>query len=378
MGMVGGGEGAFIGAIHRIAAAMDGEIELVCGCFSSESKRSSRSGLALNLRPERVYSDYVSMMVSEAALDAEKRMEFVAIVTPNHLHLPVAKAAFSHGFHVLSDKPATIDLNEANDLILSAEASGQLYGLTHTYLGYPMVQEARHRIANGEWGEVRKIIVEYSQGWLASSDGDVDNKQAAWRLDPQQAGASCCMGDIGIHAFNLAETISGLQVAQMCADIGPLVPGRELDDDGTVMLRFENGARGVLIASQISVGEENNLSLRVYGEHAGLVWRQEEPNTLLVKYNDRPTQIVRTGWSGATDLGLVRTPAGHPEGYLEAFANLYRQFAQGVRAHAEGSELDPKVGLSMPGLEDARRGMAFIDTVVKASAGGGKWHSLAS
>lgn len=378
MGMVGGGEGAFIGAIHRIAAAMDGEIELVCGCFSAESERSLRSGLALNLRPERVYSDYVSMMVSEAALAADKRMEFVAIVTPNHLHLPVAKAAFSHGFHVLSDKPATIDLNEVNELIHSAETSGQLYGLTHTYLGYPMVQEARHRVANGELGEVRKIIVEYSQGWLASSEGDVDNKQAAWRLDPQQAGASCCMGDIGIHAFNLAETISGLQVAQMCADIGPLVPGRELDDDGTVMLRFENGARGVLIASQISVGEENNLSIRVYGEHAGLVWRQEEPNTLLMKYNDRPTQIVRTAWSGATDWGLVRTPAGHPEGYLEAFANLYRQFAQGVRARAEGSELDPNVGLSMPGLEDARRGMAFIDTVVKASAGGGKWHSLAS
>jgi predicted dehydrogenase len=275
MGMVGGGEGAFIGAVHRLAAAMDGQIELVCGCFSSDPERSRRSGVALLLDERRVYSNYTDMM-----------------------------------------------------------ASGKLYGLSHTYLGYPMVQEARARVANGELGPIRKIIVEYNQGWLAASEGAADGNAAGWRMDPSQSGASCCMGDIGTHAFNLAESVSGLTVTELCADIGPLVPGHRLDDDGTVMLRFENGARGVLIASQISVGEENALIIRIYGDKAGLEWRQEEPNTLWLKHNDKPNERIRTAWagSGSASNSLTRTPAGHPEGYLEAFANLYLHFAERILA----------------------------------------------
>ncbi len=376
MGMVGGGDGAFIGAVHRIAAAMDSRVELVCGCFSGDPERALSSGQALGLETDRVYSDYHTMMGMEAALAADRRMDFVTIVTPNHLHLPVAKAAFEQGFHVLSDKPATLNLAEMKELMAVAESSGKLYGLTHTYLGYPMVQEARQRVERGELGTIRKLIVEYSQGWLAAAD-DPNNKQAAWRIDPRQAGESCCMADIGSHAFNLAEAISGLKVTELCADIGPLVPGRQLDDDGTAMLRFDNGARGVLIASQVSVGEENNLQIRIYGDRGGLQWQQEQPNSLKLMYNDQPAQIVRTGWSGTSEAScsLTRTPAGHPEGYLEAFANLYLQFAERIAASEEGR---PPAGLasSMPGLSDAYRGMAFIEAVVAASAGGDKWHSL--
>lgn len=363
MGMVGGGEGAFIGAVHRMAAALDGEIDLVCGCFSSDPERSLRSGQALGLSAARCYANYREMMAAEAALPAAERMEFVAIVTPNHLHLPVAAAALEAGFHVLSDKPATLNLAEARELLAAAESSGLHYALTHTYIGYPLVQEARARVLQGDLGAVRKVVVEYSQGWLA---GDADPSEL-WRLDPAKAGPSCCMGDIGTHAFNLAEAVTGLRVSALCADVGPLVPGRQLDDDGTAMLRFENGARGVLIASQVSVGEENNLSIRVYGEHAGLEWHQQEPNSLLLKYNDRPAQILRTGCPGIGDpaASLNRLPAGHPEGYLEAFANLYRQFAARLRGHADG--------LYQPGLEDAWRGMAFIDTVLASSAAGGRW-----
>ncbi len=366
MGMVGGGEGAFIGAVHRMAAALDGEIELVCGCFSGDPERSLRSGQALGLSAARCYGNYLAMMAAEAALPAAERMEFVAIVTPNHLHLPVAAAALEAGFHVLSDKPATLNLVEARELMLAAGRSGLHYALTHTYIGYPLVQEARARVLHGDLGAVRKVVVEYSQGWLAA---DADPSEL-WRLDPAKAGPSCCMGDIGTHAFNLAETVTGLRVSALCADAGPLVPGRQLDDDGTAMLRFENGARGVLIASQVSVGEENNLSIRVYGEHAGLEWHQQEPNSLLLKYNDRPAQILRTGWPGVGDpaASLNRVPAGHPEGYLEAFANLYRQFAARLRGHADG--------LYQPGLEDAWRGMAFIDTVLASSAAGGRWRDI--
>jgi len=379
MGMVGGGEGAFIGAVHRIAAAMDGRIELVCGCFSSDAERSRRSGRALLLEDDRVYSDFSVMMASEAALPAELRMDFVAIVTPNHMHFPVAKAAFESGFHVLSDKPATRDLAEAKALTDIADASGKQYGLTHTYLGYPMVQEAKIRIANGELGEIRKLIVEYNQGWLASDEGEAGNKQAAWRVNPELAGASCCMGDIGTHAFNLAETITGLTAMQLCADIGPLVPGRVLDDDGTVMLRFDNGARGVLIASQVAVGEENGLTIRVYGEKAGLEWRQEEPNTLWLKYNDQPAARIRTSWPGSSETAdaMTRTPAGHPEGYLDAFANIYRQFTDPILAQEEHRTAS-STAEQMPGLSDARRGMSFIETVVTASASEQKWHNFKS
>ncbi|GAB3291898.1 Gfo/Idh/MocA family oxidoreductase [Parahaliea aestuarii] len=366
MGMVGGGEGAFIGAVHRMAAALDGQVELVCGSFSSDAERSARSGAALGLPAARCYADFASMMRSEAALPAEQRMEFVAVVTPNHLHLPVVKAALASGFHVFSDKPATFDLNEARELQALVSGSGLHYALSHTYVGYAMVQEARRRVLAGELGRVRKVVVEYSQGWLAGDAGE-----DLWRLDPARSGASCCMGDIGTHAFNLAETVTGLKIAELSSDIGPLVPGRQLDDDGTALLRFENGARGVLIASQVSVGEENNLSVRVYGERAGLEWRQQEPNSLILKSNEGPAQVLRAGWPGLGDgaLALGRIPAGHPEGYLEAFANLYRAFAAVVRGEADN-------GFHLPGLDEAFRGMAFVDTAVASSAAGGQWRAI--
>jgi len=377
MGMVGGGEGAFIGAVHRMAAAIDGEIELVCGAFSSNKERSLRSGAALHLPPERVYGTYDEMFAAEAMLPAEQRMQFVAIVTPNKMHFPVAKAALEAGFHVLSDKPATFNLEEALELRSIVQKTGQLYGLTHTYTGYPMVKEASVRVADGELGRIRKVVVEYPQGWLADRQEDEDNKQAAWRLDPKQAGISSCMGDIGVHAANLAEYVTGLKITEICADLTAFVDGRVLDDDGSILLRFEHGAKGVLFSSQISVGEENALKIRVYGEKGGLEWSQQEPNTLWLKWNDRPTEMLRTGAGYLSSLAAVntRTPMGHPEGYLEAFANIYMAFAGQVRAKAEGADCDDR-SADCPGIAEAVRGMTFIELVVTASASDTKWHSI--
>ena len=375
MGMVGGGEGAFIGAVHRMAAALDSEIELVCGAFSSDPARSRRSGAALCLPTDRVYDDYCAMMAAEAALPAAQRMQFVAIVTPNHQHFPVAEAALRAGFHVLSDKPATLNLDQALRLREVLSETGLLYGLTHTYTGYPLVKEARARVAAGELGNIRKIVVDYPQGWLADRQEDTGNKQAAWRLDPAQAGISSCMGDIGVHAANLAEYVTGLEISEICSDLCAFVPGRTLDDDGTVLLRFDNGARGVLGASQISVGEENALSLRVYGDKGGLEWRQQDPNTLWLKWPDRPTEMLRAGGAYLGDLAAAntRTPMGHPEGYLEAFANLYQAFAAHIRAREAGQAPDERAS-DCPGIESAIRGMAFIELAVAASASDVKWH----
>ncbi len=377
MGMVGGGEGAFIGAVHRMAAALDGEIELVCGAFSSDPERTARSGAALNLPADRVYSDFREMMKAEATLPALQRMQFVAIVTPNHLHFPVAEAALRAGFHVMSDKPATFNLEEALQLRNLVADTGLLYGLTYTYTGYPLVKEARARVAQGELGPVRKVVVEYPQGWLSDRQEAADNKQAAWRLDPQQAGVSSCIGDIGVHAANLAEYISGLQISDLCADLTAFVEGRTLDDDGTILLRFQGGARGLLHASQICVGEENGLSIRVYGERGALEWRQQEPNTLWLKWADRPTQELRTGGAYLGELaGLnTRTPMGHPEGYLEAFANLYMAFAGQIRARESG-EVPGLRAADCPGIDEAVRGMTFIELAVSASASEVKWHTF--
>ncbi len=377
MGMVGGGEGAFIGAVHRMAAALDGEIELVCGAFSGDPARAQRSGAALYLPRGRVYDDYRVMMEAEAALSAAERMQFVAIVTPNHLHFPVAEAALRAGFHVLSDKPATFNLDEALRLRDILSETGLLYGLTHTYTGYPLVKEARARVTAGELGEIRKIVVEYPQGWLADRQEDEDNKQAAWRLDPARAGVSSCMGDIGVHAANLAEYVSGLRITEICADLTAFVPGRTLDDDGAVLLRFDNGARGVLHASQVSVGEENALSIRLYGEKGGLEWRQQEPNTLWLKWPDRPAEMLRTAGGYLGDLATLntRTPMGHPEGYLEAFANLYLAFAGQIRAQEAGQAPDER-SMDCPGIDDAIRGMTFIELAVAASASNVKWHAF--
>ena len=379
MGMVGGGEGAFIGAVHRMAAAIDGDIELVCGAFSSDAECSRRSGAALLLPAERVYADYAAMMEGEAKLPADQRMQFVAIVTPNNTHYPIASLALETGFHVLSDKPATLSLQQALALQTQVQQSGLLYGLTHTYTGYPMVKEARQRISAGELGAVRKVIVEYPQGWLADSQETSGNKQAVWRLDPAQAGISSCMADIGVHAANLAEYVTGLKIAQLCADLTSFVEGRELDDDGSMLLRFDKGARGVLTASQVCVGEENSLRIRVYGEKGGLEWSQLEPNTLWLKWPDRPTEMVRSGadyLSAAARLN-TRTPMGHPEGYLEAFANVYMAFAGQVRAREQAVEPDQR-SQDCPGIEEAVRGMRFIELAVAASASDTKWHDFES
>jgi len=375
MGMVGGGEGAFIGAIHRLAARMDDQIELVCGVFSSDAQRSKSFGDTLFLDPQRCYSNYQEMFELETQLPKDKRMDFVAIVTPNHLHYPVAKQAINAGFHVISDKPATLTLHETLDLKQLLENKSSLYALTHTYTGYPMVKEARSRVSKGDLGTIKKIVVEYSQGWLASPN-DEDNKQAAWRLDPKRAGSSCCIGDIGVHAANLAEYISGSTISEVCSFLESTVDGRVLDDDGTVMLRFNNRAKGILISSQISVGEENNLRIRIYGDKASLDWSQQEPNSLKLAYPNKPSILIRTGVGELSEQAQshTRTPAGHPEGYLEAFANIYSNFALQIRDHGSANVTDSK--FDAPNIDDAVRGMAFIETVVAASKSDIKWHAI--
>ena len=378
-GMVGGGRGAFIGAVHRIAAALDQQIELVCGAFSSSAEKSKASGEDLFLPSERCYGSFEEMIKTEAQLPADKRMDFVAIVTPNHMHFPPAKLALEHGFHVLSDKPATFNLAEAKELAQLVKSTGKLYGLTHNYTGYPLVKQAREMVLNGTLGKIRKVVAEYPQGWLATKLEDSGQKQAGWRTDPTKSGAAGCVGDIGTHAENLAEYITGLKISELAADLTAFVEGRLLDDDANILLRFEGGAKGVLHCSQISVGEENNLNIRVYGENGGLEWHQKEPNTLLVKWLDKPMEVYRTanGYLGKAALAAGRTPPSHPEGYLEAFANIYKNFAAHIRARLENRALaadDP--ALDYPRIEDGVRGMAFIDAVVQSSKDNAAWTKL--
>jgi len=376
-GMVGGGRGAFIGGVHRIAANMDGQIELVCGAFSSDPQKSKDSGADFYLPANRCYGSFEEMIAGELALEPNQRMDFVSIVTPNHMHFPPAKAALEAGFHVLSDKPATLSLKEAKTLADIVKKSGKLYGLTHNYTGYPLVKQAREMVHNGTLGKIRKVVVEYPQGWLATRIEASGQKQAEWRTDPKRSGAAGCIGDIGTHAENLAEYITGLKIKELAADITSFVEGRALDDDGNVLLRFDNGAKGVLHASQISVGEENNLSIRVYGEKGGLEWHQNEPNTLLVKWIDQPMQVYRTanGYLGKAALAAGRTPPSHPEGYLEAFANVYRNFAGHIRHVIAGTTPDELV-LDYPKIEDGVRGMAFIEAVVASSKNNAAWTAL--
>lgn len=377
MGMVGGGRGAFIGAVHRIAANIDGQIELVCGAFSSEAQRSRDSGADFFLPPDRCYGTFEEMMQKEKGLSPDKKMDFVSIVTPNHMHFPPAKMALENGFHVLSDKPATFNLAEAKQLGEIVKRTGQLYGLTHNYTGYPLVKEAREIVQGGKLGKIRKIVVEYPQGWLATRLEASGQKQADWRTDPKRSGAAGCIGDIGTHAENLAEYISGLKIRELAADITTFVEGRALDDDGNVLLRFEGGAKGVLHSSQISVGEENNLNIRIYGEKGGLEWHQREPNTLLLKWLDQPMQVYRTanGYLGKNAAAATRTPPAHPEGYLEAFANIYKNFANHIRARLENRTPDA-VALDYPKIEDGIRGMAFIEAVVKSGHENAAWTKL--
>lgn len=364
MGMIGGGPGSFIGPIHRIAAELDREIELVAGAFSSDGARSREAGESYRIDPARAYPSLDAMLAAERQRD--DGIDFVSIVSPNFHHLPAARAALAAGIPVISDKPATATLAEARELAACVAAAGLPYALTHTYSGYPLVREARARVLAGALGQVRKIVVEYPQGWLA---GEAVGKQAEWRTDPARSGPGGCIGDIGTHAFQLAEFISGLKVTELLADLDAVVPGRAVDDDCTVLLRYENGARGVLLASQIEVGEMNGLRIRLYGEKGGLAWKQEVPNTLTLHTLDGRTEVIHAGGAqlGPDAASRTRTPTGHPEGYLEAFANLYRDFAAVLRGEAAPL---------LPGIEDALRGMTFVDTAVAASKARAGWVSL--
>ncbi len=374
MGMIGGGIDAFIGVVHRMAAALDGECDLVCGAFSSTPERSKKTGEALYLPPDRVYGTYEEMITREKELPEGERMDFVSIVTPNYLHFPPARMALENGFPVICDKPMTFSLDEAKQLEALVEKTGLLFGLTHNYTGYPLVKEARDMVRSGKLGKIRKIVVEYPQGWLATKLEDTGQKQAEWRADPKRSGIANCMGDIGTHAENLSEYITGLKITELCSDLTTFVEGRLLDDDGNVLLRFDNGARGILYASQISVGEENGLKIRVYGEKGGLEWVQLEPNTLIAKWMDRPAEIIRTGGGYLSNQSLINTrlPMGHPEGFIEAFANIYRNFILTLKSILNGKEPEQKY-LDFPSVRDGVRGMAFIETVVEASKSDTKW-----
>ncbi|MEO8794065.1 MAG: Gfo/Idh/MocA family oxidoreductase [Daejeonella sp.] len=376
MGMVGGGKDAFIGAIHRIAANMDGLIELVCGALSIRPEIARESGEMLYLPASRTYLTFEEMIEKESKLPEGERMDFLTIVTPNFAHFAPAMMALENGFHVVIEKPIAFTADEARQIKQKVEETGKILLLTHTYSGYPMVKQARAMVADNKLGKIRKIIVEYPQGWLSKLSEREGNAQAAWRTDPTKSGKSGSMGDIGTHAAHLAEYISGLKITQVCADLNVVVEGRNLDDDGNVLLKFDNGANGVLIASQIAAGEENALKIRVYGEKGGLEWAQMEPNTLIVKWLDEPAQILRAGsnYSSLSSYAThnCRTPGGHPEGYLEAFGNLYRNFAITLAAKMDGTE-PPKEALDFPTADDGLRGMAFIDTVVKSNLSSEKW-----
>lgn len=365
MGMVGGGPGAFIGPVHRIAAELDGKIELVAGAFSQSAERSRAAGEMYKIDPERAYADYGSML--EAERKRPDAIDFVAIVTPNHLHLPVAVAALDAGFPVMSDKPATATYAEAVELEKAVAKNGLPYGLTHTYAGYALVREARAMCASGQIGKVRKIAVEYLQGWLTKPIETSGQKQAAWRSDPAQSGAGGCIGDIGTHAFHLAEYVTGLRVEGVNASLLSVVKGRKLDDDCTALMRMNNDAQCVLMASQIAAGEGNGLRLRVYGEKGSLDWRQEDPNRLRVKWLDGPEEIRHAsgGYLSEDARSVTRLPGGHPEGYLEAFAVLYREFADALQAWKQGGKV--ALPATLPGIEAGVRGMRFIDRAIESS-----------
>jgi predicted dehydrogenase len=376
MGMVGGGKDAFIGAIHRLAANMDGLIELVCGALSIHPETAIESGKILFLPEDRTYLTFEEMLTKESKMPADKRMDFVTIVTPNFAHFAPAMMALDNGFNVVIEKPIAFTLDEAKQLQKKVNETGLILCLTHTYSGYPMVKQAKQMVKENAFGKIRKIWVEYPQGWLSKLSEREGNAQAAWRTDPKKSGKSGCMGDIGTHAAHLAEYISGLKITKLCADLNVMVEGRALDDDGNVLLKFDNGAAGVLMASQVAAGEENVIKIRVYGEKGGLEWSHSDPNTLLIKWLDEPTQILRAGANYANLSGFARhncrTPGGHPEGYLEAFANIYRNFAQTLTAKLNGTTASAE-SLDFPGVIDGIRGMAFIDTVVESSKSTEKW-----
>jgi predicted dehydrogenase len=375
MGFVGGGEGAFIGQAHRQAAGLDGGFELVCGAFSRDLQNNQRTAATLGLPASRCCNDWQHLLDTEAALPAEQRMELLVIVTPNHLHAPIASQALKAGFHVFSEKPAAMSLRELLALKEVVHSSSRLYGLAHTYLGYPMVWQARDMVRTGVIGAVRKVLVEYPQGWLSQDVAGQGNKQAGWRDDPQQSGLGGCIGDIGTHAFSLAEFVAGQPIERICAALGTHLPGRQLDDDVSVLFQMSDGASGVLIASQVCAGEENPLKIRVYGEKGALEWRQEEPASLIHRALDQPMRILRSGvgqpWLCEAATQRMRLPAGHPEGYLEAMANLYGDFARAIRGEVHGHEAP-----GVPGIGIGLRGMAFIEAAIANHRGNAKWTEL--
>ncbi|MFN3972376.1 MAG: Gfo/Idh/MocA family protein [Gemmobacter sp.] len=371
LGMVGGGRGAFIGAVHRIAARLDDHYELVAGCFSSDAEKSAASGADLGLDPGRTYGSFAEMAAREAR--RKGGIEAVAIVTPNHMHAPVAAAFLKRGIHVICDKPLTATLPEARGLAKAAEASGAIFALTHNYTGYPMVRQARAMVAAGDLGEIRLVQVEYVQDWLTEPLEETGQKQAAWRTDPAQSGKGGATGDIGTHAYNLACFVSGLELEALAADLQSFVPGRRVDDNGHVLMRFKGGARGMLWCSQVAPGNENALRLRVYGTKAGLDWAQEDPNYLWVTPLGAPRQRITRGGAGAGPEAarLTRVPPGHPEGYLEGFANIYAEAARAILARRSGAPVDPEV--TFPGIAEGLAGVAFVDACVRSSAKGAAW-----
>jgi predicted dehydrogenase len=373
MGMIGGGRKAFIGAVHRMAAQLDGLVELSCAALSSNPETAIASGKDIFLPEDRIYTSYEEMITKEKNLPENKRIHFVSIVTPNHVHFEPAMLALANGFHVVIDKPITLTLQEAKALQQKAKETGLMVCLTHTYAGYPMVKQAKYMFKNGDFGQVRKVCVEYPQGWL-SNPAPSDNKQAAWRADPSKSGISGCMADVGTHAAHLAEYISGLEITKICADLNIVVDGRALDDDGNVLLKFNNGANGTLMASQIATGEENALKIKVYGEKGSIEWHQMDPNNLIVKWLDHPMQIYRTGNAYNSEIAKfnTRTPSGHPEGYLEAFGNIYKNFALTLNAKLSG-ETPTDLMLDFPTVNDGVRGMAFLENVVASSKSDQKW-----
>jgi predicted dehydrogenase len=374
MGMVGGAAGSFIGPVHRMAAELDGAIELVAGAFSQDAERSRQAGLTYGITADRAYANYEEMMEQERK--RQDAIDFVCIVTPNHLHLPVALAALEHGFHVMSDKPATATLEEAHALEEAVRRTGLLYALTFTYTGYPLVREARQMARGGSLGKIRKAVVQYSQGWLSGSLEATGHKQAVWRSDPAQAGLGGAIGDIGVHAFNLLEYVSGHRVAEICADLSSVVAGRTLDDDCNVLLKLDNGAPGVLFVSQIAAGDRNDLQLHLYGEKGGLHWWQENPNRLELNWIGKPSQTLHAAGdylAPSTRLDF-RLPMGHPEGLVEAFANIYRDFAVAVRSRF--SDVAAQLSDIVPGIREGVRSMTFVERAVVSSRSRAGWVGL--
>jgi predicted dehydrogenase len=371
-GMVGGGQNAFIGAVHRMAANLDGQIELVAGAFSSDAKNSATTGEQLFLDPKRVYASYAEMAEREAALPENERIDFVSIVTPNFLHAPVATTFLKKGFHVVCDKPMTLTLKQAKALRETVRKSGKVFALTHNYTGYPMVKEARELVRSGRLGKILKVVAEYPQGWLLDKIEAEGQKQASWRLNPKKAGASSCLGDIGTHAENLGRYITGLEIESLCAEFTTFIPGRALEDDANLLLRYKGGAKGVLHCSQISCGEENNLNIRVYGTQGSLAWQQEHPNELKFIAKGEPAKILRRGNNYVSDTAkkFTRLPFGHPEAFIEAFANIYLEAVAAIRASSEGKPINKN---DFPTVDDGVIGMAFLETAVASAKSNAKW-----